>query len=127
MGRSFVRHVMPDGEHRYLIWSSIVDAPITYGATLEQIRNYWKEEHGRRGLEDLDRDIFNNPDSWWTDLREVSGANRAGEGETKLTDEQIVKHYFLDKPKPPPPKGEDWQKIFDREEKRAAQPKVRRR
>lgn len=112
----FVRHVV-DGEERYLIWSSVVDAPTTYGCTLEQLKNYWREEYGRRGLEDLERRIKNG--DWCTPLEELVGANRAGKDETKLTSEQIVQHYFIDR-KPPAPVGEDWQAIFAREEKELA-------
>lgn len=126
MGRSFVKHTVA-GVDKYLIWSSIVDAPITYGGTLEQIRNYWKSEFGRVGLEELDRDIASGR-KWWRTVEEMVDCNRAGKDETKLTAEAIVKHFFVDGPKKPVPTGESWQKIFereDREEKRAAVRKTR--
>lgn len=40
-------------EGKYLIWSTVVDAPITYGMTREQLEKYWRDEYGRRGMEDL--------------------------------------------------------------------------
>ena len=38
---------------RYFEWSTVVDAPVTYGLTLPQLRHYVKEEYGRQGLEEL--------------------------------------------------------------------------
>ena len=41
-------------EGLYLEWSSLVDAPVTFGMTTEEFVAYYEEENGRRGLDDLD-------------------------------------------------------------------------
>lgn len=38
----------------YLEWSTIVDAPVTYGMTLDEFRKYYLEEYGRDGMRGLD-------------------------------------------------------------------------
>lgn len=39
---------------RYLIWSSHVDEPVTSGMTLEELKEYWREEYGRHGMYSLE-------------------------------------------------------------------------
>ena len=90
MGTSIVKHVIR-GEDRYLLWSSIVDAPVTMGMSLTALENYWREEYGKRGLEDLRRRLEHSKTCSVFDL--VDG-NRAGDGETELTEEQIIAFYF---------------------------------
>jgi hypothetical protein len=104
MGRSFVKHTV-EGEDRYLVWSSVIDAPITYADTLASLRAYWKRDYGRVGLLDLDRQIAHRGEKWCRTVDEVVSCNKAGSGETQLTAEQIVQHYFVER-KGDPPKGE---------------------
>ena len=54
MGHSIVRQIV-EGKEMYLVWSSIVDAPITYGCTMKQLKKFWKEEYGRTGLQELEQ------------------------------------------------------------------------
>ena len=37
----------------YMEWSTVVDAPVTYGMSLEEFNKYYQEENGLRGMEDL--------------------------------------------------------------------------
>jgi RNase P/RNase MRP subunit POP5 len=92
VGRSIVVHDQPDGTRLYLVWSSIVDAPITFGTTLDQLRDFWQEEYGRVGLEAIDDSLARGRVKTVAD---VVACNRAGRGETRLTAEQIVEHYFV--------------------------------
>jgi hypothetical protein len=39
----------------YLVWSSIVDAPITLGMTLEELQAWTRDEYGQRGLDGFDQ------------------------------------------------------------------------
>jgi len=38
---------------RYFEWSTVVDAPITNGMTLDELHAHIKEEYGKQGLESL--------------------------------------------------------------------------
>lgn len=37
----------------YLEWSTIVDAPVTYGMYLEGFKAYYQQEYGRSGMREL--------------------------------------------------------------------------
>lgn len=99
-----IKHTLPTGEDRYLAWSTIVDAPVTYGVTLQELRDYWQGEYGRRGLADLDRRLANGGDP--ETLARVQPTNRAGVDETRLSIEQIVDYYFVRRGKGERPRGD---------------------
>lgn len=85
----------------YLIWSTVVDAPVSLGMSREEAGEHVREQYGRGQLE-----------SWWPgalkllDERGVSSrgysshidavcANRAGAGESCLSPVEIVEVYCL--------------------------------
>jgi hypothetical protein len=84
-----IRNPDKDAERRLLVWSTIVDAPITYGMSEPELRDWIKEEQGAQGLRVLDermrrvREVGTSSrvDRDWTSV--ISG-NRAGPGETEL-------------------------------------------
>jgi hypothetical protein len=96
MGRCIVK--LPHSTRPYLEWSSIVDAPVTRGMSLEELREHIKREYGNEG-------VYGFPDrmrrveargSSLTDgstARDVVSFNRAGRGETCLTMAQLVEVY----------------------------------
>lgn len=114
MGRYIVK-MERDNKVRYMEWSTIVDAPVTYLMPLEEFKTYYREEYGRR---DSEREfvqrmgrveakgISSHVDSY-TGLWEY---NRAGEGETQLTEEEcwIEYHDKRPPPGPEPSPGELW-------------------
>jgi hypothetical protein len=82
----------------YLMWSTIVDAPITYGLTLEQFQDWYREEYGKAGLaeftERMTRVVQKGTSSnLHSSVEEVIKYNRAGPDETCLTREQILEKY----------------------------------
>lgn len=89
MGRSVIKHVV-DGTPRYLIWSTVVDAPITFGMTKAELVDYWDDEYGRSGVLSLEH-WLSNPRT----LEDEAAFNRAGKDETTLTIEQLVEFYFV--------------------------------
>lgn len=104
MGHKIVRQIV-DGKESYLVWSSIVDAPITYGCSLKQLKKFWQEEYGRNGLRELEQRLEVQGTRAFKTVDEVKTVNRAGKGETWLTTEQIVDYYFVRKGKGPQPVG----------------------
>lgn len=95
---------------RYMDWSTIVDAPITCGLTLDEFKSYYKEQFGARGMQDLPQrlervekkgtssHIHKNRD-------DVLSYNRAGKNNTCLTVEQIVDFYVVHMGEGEQPKG----------------------
>lgn len=107
MPKYIVQHECSDGVTRYLIWSTIVDAPLTFGCSLDEIYAEWKERYGSAGLANLKRDIA---DDGFDKLDDVISCNRAGKDETRLSREQIVDFYFERNGNPDnPPLGVPWQ------------------
>lgn len=85
-------------EGKYLIWSSIVDAPITMGMTLAELTEHVRNESGRRGLDDLPARLARvdvNGTSAMDDKSAIDTVwlNRAGAKETCMTVAQIVEYY----------------------------------
>lgn len=88
----------------YLEWSTIVDAPITYGMTLEEFRQWYREEYGRDGIskleERLERVERTGTSSFQRfELEHLLEMNRAGVKESCLTKGEIIQHYCIDRPK----------------------------
>ena len=83
---------------KYFEWSTIVDAPITYGMTLRQLEKYIKAEYGNNGLEDLPQRLervaeYGTSAAPYATLEELVEYNRAGENETRLTIDEIYEKY----------------------------------
>jgi len=83
----------------YLEWSTIVDAPTTYGMTLEQFTDHYRERYGSDGVHGLSARLervakHGSSCAWEAQSAEdmISG-NRAGPDETELTREQIIEEY----------------------------------
>lgn len=95
---------------RYLDYSTVCDAPITYGMTLDEFKTYYRDEYGRAGAKDLD-DRLSRVEAKGTsshihaNLAALLRSNRAGRGETCLTIEQIVDYYAVRRGKGAQPVG----------------------
>lgn len=83
---------------RYLVYSSICDAPVTYGMTLAEFKKFYKKEHGEQGMKDLParlERVEKTGSSGYEDesLKDAVLVNRAGLGETRMTVDQIRDWY----------------------------------
>lgn len=84
------------GELFYLVWSSIVDAPITRGLTKQGLIDWIKEKYGSEGLKSVD---FERLESIGTtsmfdkSVHDTIAYNRAGDGETQLDYSGIIEKY----------------------------------
>lgn len=82
---------------KYLEWSSIVDGPVTHTMTLEEFKDYYEREYGRRGMKRLTEDlkrvekVGNSTRRFKTD--ELIRGNRAGRGDEELTIDEIYEQY----------------------------------
>lgn len=102
MGRYIVK-LEDQGVDYYLEYSTVVDAPVTYGMTLNEFKAYYKDQYGREGMrnlqERLDRVTEIGTSSRIDDsVDEVFSCNRAGVGETKITKEEIIEIYIRQRP-----------------------------
>src|SRR5689334_10516600 len=78
----------------YFEWSTIVDAPTTYGMTLSAFKRYYRDEYGRSGYADLARRLERVKEIGTSSLmhksvEDVVAYNRAGPKETSLTLDEI--------------------------------------
>lgn len=83
---------------KYLIWSTIVDAPISNGMTKDELIEWIEYHNGQDGLFDLpDRlervdakgvSAFN-----YASVDELIAHNRAGPEESCLTKDEIIEQY----------------------------------
>jgi len=85
----------------YLEWSTIVDAPLTYGMALDEFKGYYKDEYGNDGLRDLPNRLA-RVEAKGTSAHDEESAestiwlNRAGPKERPSTIVGIYHHYCLD-------------------------------
>ena len=94
----------------YLEWSTIVDAPITYGTNREEFEREYCKRHGADGASGLP-DRMARVDAKGTSSRihdnadDVIGFNRAGANETCLSRDQIIEFYCRNQGESERPKG----------------------
>ena len=100
MGRSIVKI-----DEYYLEWSSVVDAPVTFGMPLEEFEEYYRARYGIDSLDGL-ADRMERVEKTGTssrldkNLEEFIASNRAGKNETCLTLEEIKDWYCIKKENP---------------------------
>lgn len=83
----------------YMEWSTVVDAPITSGGSLEEFKAYYMEEYGRKGMSELEDRLKRVEEKGisshapFDDLSSLLKHNRAGDNETSLDKEGILDKY----------------------------------
>lgn len=84
----------------YLEWSTIVDAPVTWGCSLDEFKEYYKEKNGTNGLKDLEESRLPRVQQYgisayppFDDLESYFSYNRAGKNEKTISKEQILERY----------------------------------
>jgi len=87
---------------KYFEWSTVVDAPVTFGMTKEELSDYIKEEYGRQGMRDLEKRLERVDENGTSvippcTLSDIIKSNRAGPDESELTEEEIYIAYGLQK------------------------------
>lgn len=96
MGRYIIKLTHESIDY-YLEWSSVVDAPITYGMSLEEFKKYYIEEYGKQSennlIERLER-VERTGTSWHNaTLDDVIDSNRAGDNGRHISKKQIIIKY----------------------------------
>ena len=101
MGKSIIK-LSGEGRDFYLEWSTIVDAPVTYGMSLEEFEEYYKEEYGNKGINQLparlERVERTGCSAFNTTLDSLLACNKAGDNEVKISKEEIYRKYCLERP-----------------------------
>lgn len=79
----------------YFEWSTIVDAPLTYGMTLDEFTNYYRGTYGTEGLATLPERLTRVEAKGCSSLLHTSiddliAWNRAGEDEAVATRAELI-------------------------------------
>ena len=89
----------------YLEWSTIVDAPVTFGVDFEEFKEYYLQKYGvssicdfRKRMEIVNTKGCSSPD--YNNVEEIVSCNRAGFKEEDITLDQIVEWYCVKKKEP---------------------------
>ena len=88
-------------DEKYLEWSTIVDAPVTYGMTEKDFSQYYKEQYGIQGYENDYRSRMERVNATGTSafgyksVDELIRNNRAGKNEENLSKEEIIQHFCV--------------------------------
>ncbi len=104
MGRYIIKLIDKKDNNKpyYLEWSTVVDAPVTYGMSLDEFKEYYKEEYGNKGIEDLEQRMSRVESKGTSAYNELSAENvisynRAGKQGGRLTYGQILEQYCRNK------------------------------
>lgn len=87
------------GKDYYMEWSTVVDAPVTYGCTLAEFKEYYQSEYGSNGMRDFEERMKRVEENGisahppFDNLQSLFDHNRAGENETPLDREGILEKY----------------------------------
>ena len=84
----------------YFDWSTVVDAPVTYGMTLEGLKEWYRFEFGEQGMKDLPERLERVEKHGTSAIPsqtvdQLITFNRAGDNEENLSKEMIVEKYVL--------------------------------
>ena len=94
MGRFTVKlHDEKFNRDYYLEWTTICDAPVTGGMTLEEYRIYYRRMYGLNGMENFDYRVKEADQKRPDQIEDVISRNHAGEDGEKLTLEEILELY----------------------------------
>lgn len=83
----------------YMEWSTVVDAPVTYGLRLDEFTEYYRSEYGEHGMIDLDKRFKRVEEKGisghhpFDNLEALFEFNRAGKNEACLDKEGILEQY----------------------------------
>lgn len=99
MGR-FILKITDDKAKKdyYLEWSTIVDAPVTYGGSLKQFKDYYKNKYGESGMKELPERLKRVNKTGCSSMmgdkaEDFFNCNRAGKNETQLDKEGLLDNY----------------------------------
>jgi hypothetical protein len=105
MGRFIVeiRNPEDDADRRLLEWSTIVDAPVTYGMDEAEFTTYYRSEYGNDGMREFpsrmarvrEKGTSAYDDDSWESTALV--CNRAGPDETRADAAMLWKRYVTDR------------------------------
>ena len=85
----------------YLEYSSVVDAPVTFGVSLEEFTHGYRLKYGTESLKQEFPDRMKRVEEkgtssyMYVSVEEELTCNRAGKGETRLTIPQIIDAYCV--------------------------------
>ena len=87
-----------DNKEYYLEWSSVVDAPVTYGADINTFKQYYERQYGKAGMQKLKERLRRvekqgTSCAFGSTLDEMIACNRAGTNECKISKEDILNEY----------------------------------
>ncbi len=95
---SYIVKLEGNGGPWYMEWSTIVDAPVTRGMSIDAFRAHYREEYGASGMRSLDARMARVEDSGsssavYESARDIVSFNRAGPDESEISYEEIVRRY----------------------------------
>lgn len=102
----FIIKMEKDGDERYLEWSTVVDAPVTYGMEYDEFLEYYRTEHGARSMDGLlgehgrlTRVHANGTSERGSkSVHETIAHNRAGPDESELDYDGIWQKFVVERP-----------------------------
>jgi hypothetical protein len=98
-----IRNPDDESDRRLLEWSTVVDAPVTYGMTEAQFRASYREEYGSRGMLGLDARLERVRQHGTScvepcTVEYLTAGNRAGPNETCADAALIWRLYVTEAP-----------------------------
>lgn len=98
MGLIIKIHDGKDNTDYYMEWSTIFDAPLTNGTSLDVFKDYWEKRYGWQDVESLNERLVRVEKKGTSShldksLEDTLLCNRAGENEKELTKDEILEKF----------------------------------
>ena len=97
MGKFIIKLKDPKSDKEYyLLWSTIVDAPVSRGMGLKEFKHFYVSEYGSENLEERLRRVELKGSSGyppWDDVGDFILTNKAGTNDVRLPLEKIIEEY----------------------------------
>ena len=96
----YILKFLDKGNSYYMMWDTVKDAPITYGASLDEFSRWYLRTYGAqifetelpKKIELADRKGISS--KMHNRMEDILSDNKAGDGGVELTKEQIVEKYI---------------------------------
>jgi len=101
MGRFIVKLSDNEFNYYYLEWSTVSDAPVTWGMSIDTFKGYYQAEYGDSGMSDLPSRLARVNENGHSSFGNFdTDYNRAGYKESCLTQAEIIEWYCVKKEDP---------------------------
>lgn len=98
---NYIIKLTKDPKVWYLEWSTVVDAPVTFGMSLKEFKSYYREQYGAASMRELDMRLERVERLGTSSLLGHTVQELISTNPKKLTLDEIIEWYCVKRKNPP--------------------------